>query len=151
MPIGACLAAGAAAEMFEPGRHASTFGGNPLACAAALAVIDTVAADALCERATDLSQRLQRRLEAGLGGLALVRELRAFGLMLGIALERPAPELGQRGLERGALVNMTAQGTVLRLLPPLIMSDAEADQLADIVIALVQQEAQRKAPEAARA
>ena len=141
VPIGACLAAGAAAELFEPGQHASTFGGNPLACAAAEAVVDAVAADALCERAEALGRRLGRRFKRELGDLAAVREVRAAGLMLGIELERPAPALGGRALERGALINMTAEGKVLRLLPPLIIGDDDADRLADIVVALVQERA----------
>ncbi len=139
VPIGACLAAGHAAELFRPGQHASTFGGNPLACAAALAVLDTVAADGLCERAEALGHRLLGRLEQDLGDSPAVRQIRGCGLLLGIELAQAAPTLVTRALERGVLLNMTAQNTVLRLLPPLIMNDSEADQLIDAVVELVQQ------------
>ena len=142
VPIGACLATGAVAELFEPGQHASTFGGNPLACAAATAVIDAIDAESLRARAETLGQRLADRLKAGLAEAPIVRALRAYGMMFGIELERPVPDLAKRALARGVLVNMTAQDRTLRLLPPLILSDAEADQLADSVIALVQEDTQ---------
>ncbi len=141
VPIGACLARGAAAETFKPGNHASTFGGNPLACSAALAVIDTIENHRLTERAAVLGARIAEQLRARLqhGASAhgkLVNEIRNRGLMIGIELDRPCGELVGKALEHGLLINVTAE-RVIRLLPPLILSDAEADQIVDGVVELV--------------
>ena len=130
VPIGACLARGAAASVFQPGNHGSTFGGNPLACRAGLAVVETIAQENLCERATALGARMLAGLNRHLSGVQGVREIRGKGLMLAIELDRPCREIMTRALERGLLVNVTAD-TVVRLLPPLVLSDAEADQLVE--------------------
>jgi len=136
VPIGACLARGEAATIFKPGNHASTFGGNPLACSAALAVIDTINKDNLTVRAAALSARIVERLRTRLHDASAVQGIRARGLMIGIELDRPCAELVGQALTRGLLINVTAE-RVIRLLPPLILSDAEADQLADGVAELV--------------
>lgn len=136
VPIGACLARGEAADIFKPGNHASTFGGNPLACSAALAVIDTIESDRLVERAAHLSTRIAGRLRERFEGNKAVNALRARGLMIGIELDRPCGELVGMALQRGLLINVTAE-RVVRLLPPLILSDAEADQLVEGVAELV--------------
>ena len=136
VPIGACLARGEAATIFKPGNHASTFGGNPLACSAALAVIDTINKDNLTVRAAALSARIVERLRTRLHDASAVQGIRARGLMIGIELDRPCAELVGQALTRGLLINVTAD-RVIRLLPPLILSDAEADQLADGVAELV--------------
>ena len=136
VPIGACLARGEAAQVFQPGSHGSTFGGNPLACAAALAVIDTVEREGLTARAAELGVRMLSEFQARLGGLPGVRAVRGLGLMLGIELDRPCGELVGRALERGLLINVTA-GKVIRLLPPLIISDDEAQRIVDEVSDLV--------------
>jgi acetylornithine aminotransferase len=126
VPIGACLARGAAAQVFSAGHHGSTYGGNPLACAAAQAVIDTLVGDELFQRAAQLGERLRAALTDSAGD-AIV-DLRGRGLMLGIELAAPCASLMQSALDAGYLINVTA-GNTIRLLPPLIMSDAQADEL----------------------
>ncbi len=136
VPIGACLARGPAAALFLPGRHGSTFGGNPLACRAALAVIGILEREALAARAAALGVRLGAALRDGLQGVNSVREVRGRGLMIGIELAEPCADLVAAGLEAGVLINVTA-GRVVRLLPPLVLSDAEADLLAERVVAVI--------------
>lgn len=138
VPIGACLARGEAANTFKPGNHASTFGGNPLACSAALAVIDTIETNRLTDRATALGARIVDGLRRRFGGSDgnLVNAVRGRGLMIGIELDRPCGELVGNALARGLLINVTAE-RVIRLLPPLILSDAEADLIIDGVAELV--------------
>ncbi len=136
VPVGACLARGAAADLFHPGNHGSTFGGNPLACSAALAVLDAIETDDLVARAGALGESLLSELRAGLDGVAGVQDIRGLGLMMGIELDRPCGELVTRALEAGLLINVTAE-RVVRLLPPLILSDDEAHQVAGSVITLI--------------
>ena len=141
VPIGACLARGAAAEVFKPGNHATTFGGNPLACAAALAVIDVIERDQLPARAAALSARMVSRLRDRLTHCEdvecrIVNDIRSKGLMIGIELERPCGELVGKALEQGLLINVTAE-RVIRLLPPLVMTEQEADQIAETVTELI--------------
>jgi acetylornithine aminotransferase len=135
-PIGACLARGEAAEVLGPGTHGSTFGGNPLACAAAAATLDVLEDDALCTRAEALGARMRARFEEALAGENRVVEIRGLGLMIGIELAEPAPDLVARALAAGLLLNVT-QERVVRLLPPLVLSDAEADEVVDRVVALI--------------
>ncbi len=137
VPIGACLARGPAAALFTPGTHASTFGGNPLACSAALAVLRTITEQDLVTRAAQLGERIREGLAHGLPPAAGVREIRGRGLMIGIELDRPCTDLVQRALERGLLINVTAE-RVIRLLPPLILSDAQAERIVNEVCGLVQ-------------
>lgn len=136
VPIGACLARGPAAAVFQPGNHGSTYGGNPLACRAALAVVDALETGSLPQRAGVLGTRMLARLRERLADVKGVRDIRGLGLMLGIELEKPCKELLTQALERGLLINVTAD-RVVRLLPPLILSDAEADQVVDTVAELV--------------
>lgn len=136
VPIGACLAAGPAAGVFKPGNHGSTFGGNPLACVAALTTLDVIEADALMARATHLGQSIRESLRAGLSDLAGVIEVRGDGLMIGIELDRPCGDLVIRGLAAGLLINVTVD-KVVRLLPPLIMSDAEGAELVAGLVPLI--------------
>ena len=138
VPIGACVARGDAAELFGPGNHGSTFGGNPLACRAALAVLETVTNEALPSRAADLGDRMRAAFAARLGQLEGVVEIRGMGLMIGIELDRPCGELVGRALEAGLLINVTAE-RVIRLLPPLVTSDEEADAIVDGVSLQVEQ------------
>ncbi len=136
MPIGVCLARGSAADLFKPGNHGSTFGGNPLACAAALSVIETIEKESLCNRAKILGDRILERLKNQLSGNNQVKEIRGKGLMIAIELEQDVPDLVGEALESGLLINV-AQGNTVRLLPPLTMSDEEADSLADMVSTLI--------------
>jgi acetylornithine/N-succinyldiaminopimelate aminotransferase len=136
MPIGACLARGAAADVFKPGNHGSTFGGNPLACSAALAVLETIEREALVERAAQLGLRMKAGFDSALAGMTGVVQIRAKGLMIGIELDRVCGELTTQALAQGLLINVTAE-KIIRLLPPLIISDAEADQIVSGVCALI--------------
>jgi acetylornithine aminotransferase len=136
VPIGACLAAGAAAGVFKPGNHGSTFGGNPLACTAALITLDVIEEDNLLARASELGTRICTRMRLACTDMAGVVDVRGNGLMIGIELDRSCGAIVAAGLEAGILVNVTAD-KVIRLLPPLIMSDAEADELVDTLAGLV--------------
>ena len=136
VPIGACLARGAAAEVFTPGKHGSTFGGNPLACVAALATLDAIEADGLCAHAAELGDWMRQSLLNEFKGLAGVTTVRNAGLMIGIELDRPCGDLVSRALQAGLLINVTADN-VIRLLPPLVMKQEEAQQLIDILVPLV--------------
>ena len=136
VPIGACLAKGKAAEVFKPGNHGSTFGGNPLACATASAVIDTIESQQLIQRAQHLGQLLKDGLSQALKDVSGVKAIRGYGLMLGIELDRDCPELPRLALERGLLINVTAT-KVIRLLPPLILSDDQAQRIISDLVALL--------------
>lgn len=138
VPIGALLARGPAAELMQPGSHGSTFGGNPLAAAAALAVLETMAGEDLPARAARMGEHLAEALASALEGMPCVREIRNRGLMLGIELDRPCGALVPRALEQGLLVNVTAE-RVIRLLPPLVIDEAQAGQIAATVGALVRE------------
>ncbi|GIX30125.1 MAG: acetylornithine aminotransferase [Porticoccaceae bacterium] len=135
-PIGACLARGEAAELFKPGSHGSTFGGNPAACAAALAVLRILERDDLCRRAGRLGERLVAELRTHLGDLPGVVEIRGSGLMIGIELDRPCAALVAEAAARGLLVNVTAE-RVIRLLPPLVLSEEECARLVERLTAAV--------------
>ncbi|GAB3060115.1 acetylornithine transaminase [Micromonospora schwarzwaldensis] len=125
LPLGACLAFGPAADLLTPGSHGTTFGGNPVSCAAALAVIATIANEGLLDHVKRIGERLRRGVEAL--GHPLVREVRGAGLLLGVALDRPVAGAVSTALrEAGFLVNPVQPG-VLRLAPPLILTAAQAD------------------------
>ncbi len=136
VPIGACLARGEAAEVFRPGSHATTFGGNPLVCSAALAVVETLQREDLPARAALLGERMLGRLHDSLADNPCLREIRGMGMMLGIELNRPCGELVEEALRAGLLINVTAT-SVIRLLPPLILNEQEADQIVDTVVRLI--------------
>jgi len=138
MPIGACLARGAAAELLGPGKHGSTFGGNPVACAAGLATLQALETGALYERARRLGEQLVGEWRSALAGCAAVRDIRGRGLLQGIELDRPCGELVARAADRGLLINVTAD-SVIRLLPPLILTDAEAEQLVATLTSLIRE------------
>ncbi|MHB8254666.1 MAG: acetylornithine/succinylornithine family transaminase [Acidiferrobacter sp.] len=136
MPIGACLAHGAAAELFHAGHHGSTFGGNPLVCTAALTVIHTLEAMHAWERAAVLGKRLLADLQERLKTETGVKAIRGRGLLVGVELERPCQPIIRLALDRGLLLNVTAD-KVVRLLPPLILSDAETAQLGELTAASI--------------
>lgn len=136
MPIGACLARGEAATTLVTGKHGSTFGGNPLACAVALAVIDTMESEKLGARATALGKRILDGLDRALKDVPGVRDIRGKGLMLAIELDHDCTELMTRALNKGLLINVTC-GNVIRLLPPLVLTDEEADEIVDTVSTLI--------------
>jgi len=128
VPIGACLASGAAAALFQPGSHGSTFGGNPLAARAALSVIEVLESEQLIVRAKELGNRLLDGFKQGLNDIKGIKEIRGKGLMIGIELENDCTELVGLALEQKLLINVTA-GNTIRLLPPLVMSDEEAGEI----------------------
>jgi len=136
VPIGACLARGAAAGVFKPGTHGSTFGGNPLACAAALATLAAIEEEGLMKNAERIGGILLAGLREALAGRPGVAEVRGHGLMIGVELDRPCGDLVKRALEEGLLINVTMDN-VIRLLPPLIMNEGEARQVLSILVPLV--------------
>jgi acetylornithine aminotransferase len=150
VPIGACMAGGTAADVFRVGQHGSTYGGNPLACAAALAVIDTMETGNLAARAASLGESIRAGFRERLEQLPGVVDIRGRGLMLGIELASPCGELVAAGVERGLLINVTSE-RVIRMLPPLILSDEEAEQLVDGISSLVEDFLAREPAAAARA
>jgi acetylornithine aminotransferase len=136
VPIGACLAAGAAAELFGPGNHGSTFGGNPLMCRVAHTVLEVIERDGLLLRADELGQRIQDGLRARLHNVAGVLEVRGLGLMIGIQLDRPCNALVGQALAQGLLINVTAD-SVVRLLPALVMTDEQTEMLITTLAELI--------------
>lgn len=135
-PIGACLAHGKAAEVLQAGTHGSTFGGNPLACAAALATIDTLQHDKLIERAAELGEKFLLGLRENLKHANYITDIRGKGLMIGIELNEPCSELVMLAKAKGLLINVTSD-SVIRLLPPLTLSDEEADLAIDSISKLI--------------
>ncbi len=140
LPIGACLARGAAAQVFGGGQHGSTYGGNPLVCATALAVVKTIVEDKLCANATAMGDVIRERLLCDDAVAASIAEIRGRGLMLGIQLKTECADLAQRALEAGLLINVTAGNTV-RLLPALIIEQQEAEAIADSLAQLIRETA----------
>lgn len=129
-PIGACLARGKAAELFSPGHHASTFGGNPLACRVGCTVLDIMQRDHIPQRAAASGRRLLAALKLALGNHPEVVSIRGIGLMIGIELNGPCAELVGRAREEQRLLITVTRGTTVRLLPPLICDDAQIDDIA---------------------
>jgi len=138
VPIGACVAGSKVAEILQPGTHGSTFGGNPLVCRAALAVIQTIEQDNLPQRAEKLGQRFSQGLKTALANVVGVREIRVKGLMIGIELDKPCGELVAKARKQQLLINVTAE-RVVRLLPPLILSKSQADDIIIIISHLIRQ------------
>lgn len=143
LPIGACLAHGEAAKLFTPGTHGSTYGGNPLVCATALAVINTINSEKLCDNAATLGAFLLEGLKQKLAENPCVQEIRGRGLMIGIELDQPCAQLIDDARAKGVLVNVTA-GNVLRLLPPLIINQQQAQQILDVVVSVIDEFATKK-------
>ena len=139
VPIGACLARGEAAEVFGPGAHGSTYGGNPLCCAAAMAVFDTIKAENLTQNAIDRGNWIMDQLRARLSDLPQFVEVRGKGLMIGVQFSEVISDLGKLALDNQLLLNINGGGKVIRLLPPLIISQSEAESLVEQVTNLVHQ------------
>lgn len=136
VPIGACLAHGKAAEVLTAGNHGSTFGGNLLACSAALAVLDTLEQEKLADQAERHGRAIQAAFSESLDGMPGVVDIRHKGMMIGIELDRPCGGLVSAALERGLLINVTNEKTI-RLLPPLIFDEAQIELLVAILSGLV--------------
>ena len=137
VPIGAVVAGPKAANIFQPGNHGTTFGGNPLAMRAGVETIRIMEKDGLIENASRVGAHLKARLEKGLAGVKGIKEIRGQGLMLGIELNMPCGALTQRAADAGLLISVTAD-SVIRMVPPLILTQAEADEIADILLPLIQ-------------
>jgi acetylornithine/N-succinyldiaminopimelate aminotransferase len=144
VPIGACLARGEAAEVFKPGSHGSTFGGNPLACATALATLDVIEEDNLLENVRVRGDAIRSGLRQALASVQGVVEIRGEGMMIGIELDRPCGELVGVARDAGVLVNVTAD-KVIRLVPPLIYGEAEVNALVAAVSGMVKNYLQQAA------
>jgi acetylornithine aminotransferase len=148
VPIGAVVAHGAAADVFQPGNHGTTFGGNPLAMRAGLVTIATMEQDGLLDNATAVGGWLIEQFRSQLGSLQGFVEVRGQGLMIGIELDRPCGELVQSALAAGLVLNVTAD-RVIRLLPPLIFTREHAQLLVDRLVPLVREFLSRSQPQAA--
>lgn len=144
VPIGACIANSKAAEVMKPGSHGSTFGGNPLACAAGLAVIKTIAQEKLVERAGTIGTRLLDKLHAALDNVDGVKEIRGLGLMIGIQLDKPCKPLVYEALRQGLLISVQSDN-VIRILPPLTISEQQIETLAGTLSTLVRSFLQQEA------
>jgi acetylornithine aminotransferase len=146
IPVGACVVGGRAKGVFKPGNHGSTFGGNPLAMTGVVTTIDTIKEEGLLANASRVGGVIQESLKAQFG--SSVVDIRGMGLMIGIELGQPCGELVRQALEAGLVINVTADN-VIRLLPPLVMSEAEGrmvvERLAPLVKAFLERSAQPKA------
>jgi acetylornithine aminotransferase len=136
VPIGAVVAGPKAADIFQPGNHGTTFGGNPLAMRAGVETIRIMEKDGLLENAAKVGAHLKASLERALANESGVKEIRGQGLMLGIELAKPCGALTLRAAEAGLLISVTAD-TVVRMVPPLIMTTAEADEVVAILVPLI--------------
>lgn len=135
-PIGACLTRGPANDILSPGSHGSTFGGNPLGCAAALATIDEITDHKLCERAKFMGDKIVHSLKSELQDANYIEDIRGKGLMIGIEMTTPCPEIVPLAKAKGLLLNVTSE-KVIRLLPSLSMTDEECDFLVDAVVQII--------------
>jgi acetylornithine aminotransferase len=130
VPIGAMLTKGEAANTFAPGNHGTTFGGNPLACAAGLAVLDTLAAHPeYISGAISMGNKLKTDFASALNDCTGIKAIRGMGLMVGIQLDRPCPELVKMAMDKHQLLINVTRGDTIRLLPPLIMTNDQAEIL----------------------
>jgi len=136
VPVGACVVGGRAKGVFKPGNHGSTFGGNPLAMCGVVTTLDTMKEEGLLANAQRVGQAMQDGLRAALSGVAGVVEVSGMGLMIGIELDRPCAELVKMGLDAGLVFNVTADN-VVRLLPALVISEAEGREAVERLVPLV--------------
>ncbi len=138
VPIGACLVKDKAADIFKPGNHGSTFGGNPFACRAAYTVLENMLENRITENVTQRGQQLNAALQQGLAANDQVKQVRQLGLLLAVEMEIPCQALVKQALEQGLLINVTAE-SVIRLLPPLILSEAQTAEIASKLITCINQ------------
>jgi acetylornithine aminotransferase len=138
VPIGAVVAGPKAANIFQPGNHGTTFGGNPLAMRAGVETIRIMEEDGLLDHAARMGEHLRNALSTALKDVQGVKEIRGQGLMLGIELDRPCGAIMTQALEAGLLLSVTAD-SVIRLVPPLIITPAEADEIVSILVPIIQQ------------
>jgi len=137
VPIGACLARGTAAKILTAGTHGSTYGGNPLSCAAALAVVNTIMDENLCQRAETLGNRIADGFREKIGDAAYVKEIRNKGMLIAVELSEAGTELAVLAKVKGILLNVTGGGKVVRMLPPLTMTDSEAELLVNTLSQII--------------
>ena len=133
LPIGACVTRGKAAQTIKPGNHGSTFGGNPLACRTAYAVLSSMIEQSIAENAASRGAQLYELLQQGLNNNAKVRQVRHLGLLLAVEMNEPCQSIVADALALGLLINVTAE-KVIRLLPPLIIDEAQTSEIAEILI-----------------
>ncbi|HEU5074360.1 MAG TPA: aspartate aminotransferase family protein [Polyangiaceae bacterium] len=147
VPVGACVVGGRAKGVFKPGNHGSTFGGNPLAMTAVITTIDTIKDEGLLANAARVGAVIQEKLKSEFGSVA---EVRGMGLMIGVELGQPCGELVRQGLEAGLVINVTADN-VVRLLPPLVMSETEGRMVVERLAPLIRAFVERATPAAVTA
>jgi len=133
IPIGACAAQGPAADILGPGSHGSTFGGNPFACKVASTTIDVLEQENLLDNASQVGAYLKKQLQQQIGTHEKVVDIRGKGMMLAVELDTAYPNLAQRFLDKGLIVNITGAGKTIRLLPAVILTEAQATKIAQII------------------
>lgn len=138
VPIGACIAGNIAGEVFKPGNHASTFGGNPLACTAAITTLDIIEEEGLMCNALEQGDFMRKIFQEQLGNLDNVTQIRGQGLMIGIELTKPCGELVNNALKQRLLLNVTSDN-VVRLLPSLAIKQNETEQIVNMVSTLIKE------------
>ena len=138
VPIGAVVAGPKAANIFQPGNHGTTFGGNPLAMRAGVETIRIMEEEGIMANAAKVGGHLKAALERELAGVTGVKEIRGQGLMLGVELNVPCGALTQKCADKGLLISVTAD-SVIRMVPPLILTATEADEIVNILVPLVKQ------------
>ena len=136
VPIGACLAKGAAANVFKPGNHGTTFGGGPLVSVAALRTLEIMEEEGLLDNAAKMGEIMKAAFQNGLAGVPGVKEIRGMGLMMGIELDRPCSEIVNLALQSDIFTNVT-QENVIRLLPPLIINESEALEIVARLVPVI--------------
>lgn len=138
VPIGACLAKGKASEVLQPGNHGSTFGGNPLACSAAVATFKALVDGGIMKSGAATGNNMIAQFKKRFANNPIVVEVKGAGMMMGIQLAQDCPNLVERAKEKNLLLNVTA-GNTIRLLPPLILTEAQAKTVVDTVVQLVEE------------
>ncbi len=150
VPVGACVVGRRAKGVFKPGNHGSTFGGNPLAMCGVVTTLDTMKEEDLLTNAVQVGNAIRDGLAAALKDVAGVTEIRGMGMMIGVELDRPCGDIVKTALERGLVVNVTAEN-VIRLLPPLVMNADEGRQVVERLAPIVREFLATSAAPAARA